>query len=85
MIKTISKFSRGYVHREPRFFRRVRGENVHRIERGISLLLGAGLVALGRGRRWRTRLGLSAAGSALISRAISGRSRVYRALNVSTV
>jgi uncharacterized membrane protein len=83
MIKTISKFSRGYVHREPRFFRR--DENVHRIERGISLLLGAGLVALGRGRRWRARVGLSAAGSALIGRALTGRSRVYRALRLSTV
>ncbi|HVU53164.1 MAG TPA: YgaP-like transmembrane domain [Polyangia bacterium] len=85
MTKTITKISRGYIHREPRFFGRVRGENVHRIERGVSLLLGAGLVVLARGRRWRTRLGLSAAGSALISRAISGRSRVYRALGVSTV
>jgi hypothetical protein len=84
MTNTISKISRGYLHREPRFFRRVRSENVHRIERGVSLLLGAGLVALGRGRRWRTRLGLSAAGSALIGRAITGRSRVYRALHLSS-
>jgi uncharacterized membrane protein len=85
MTKTISKLSRGYLHREPRFFRRVRTENVHRIERGLSLLLGAGLVALGRSRRrWRTRLGLSAAGSALIGRAITGRSRVYRAMHLSS-
>jgi uncharacterized membrane protein len=83
MTKTISKISRGYLHREPRFFR-VHGENVHRVERGLSLLLGAGLVALGRGRRWRTRLGLSAAGSALIGRAITGRSRVYHALHLSS-
>jgi uncharacterized membrane protein len=84
MTKSISKISRGYLHREPRLFRRVRGENVHRIERGVSLLLGAGLVALSRGRRWRTRVGLSAAGGALIKRAITGRSRVYRALHLSS-
>jgi uncharacterized membrane protein len=84
MTKSISKISRGYLHREPRFFRRVRSENVHRVERGLSLLLGAGLVALGRRRRLRMRIGLAAAGSALISRAITGRSRVYRALHLSS-
>jgi uncharacterized membrane protein len=84
MTKTISKISRGYLHREPRLFRRVRGENVHRVERGLSLLLGAGLVALGRRRRLRTRIGLAAAGSAFITRAITGRSRVYRALHLSS-
>jgi hypothetical protein len=85
MTKTLTKISRGYIHREPRLFGRFRAENVHRVERGVSLLLGAGLVALARRRRWRARLGLSAAGSALIGRAISGRSRVYRALHLSTV
>jgi uncharacterized membrane protein len=84
MTKSISKLSRGYLHREPRFLRRFRKENVNRVERGISFLLGAGLVALGMRRRLRTRLGLTAAASALIGRGISGRSRVYQALRVTS-
>jgi hypothetical protein len=55
------------------------------MERGLSVLLGAGLVAIGMGRRWRTRLGLAAAGGMLIKRGISGESRVYRTLNVTTL
>jgi hypothetical protein len=55
------------------------------MERGLSVLLGAGLVALGMGRRWRTRLGLAAAGGMLIKRGISGESRVYRTLHIRSV
>jgi uncharacterized membrane protein len=84
MTKSISRISRGYLHREPRFLRRFRRENVNQIERGLSLLLGAGLVALGMRRRFRTRLGIAAAASALISRGVSGRSRVYRVLRVTS-
>ena len=84
MTKTISRLSRGYLHREPRFLRRFRLENVNRVERGLSLLLGAGLVALGMRRRFRARMGLTAAASALIKRGITGHSRVYHVLNVTS-
>jgi uncharacterized membrane protein len=84
MTKSISKISRGYLRGEPRFFRRFRTENVNRIERGLSLLLGAGLVALGAQRRWRARVGLTAAAGALIKRGLTGRSRVYEALHVTS-
>ena len=84
MTKSISKISRGYLRREPRFMRRFRTENVNRIERGVSLLLGAGLVALGMRRRLSTRLGLAAAAGALIGRGVTGRSRVYRVLSVTS-
>jgi uncharacterized membrane protein len=84
MTKSISKLSLGYLHREPRFMRRPRTENVNQIERGLSLLLGAGLVALGMRRRWRTRLGLTAAAGALIGRGVTGRSRFYRVLRLTS-
>jgi uncharacterized membrane protein len=84
MTKSISKISRGYLRVEPRFFRRFRTENVNRVERGLSLLLGAGLVALGAQRRWRARIGLTAAAGALIKRGLTGRSRVYEALHVTS-
>jgi hypothetical protein len=85
MTKSIARMSRGYLHREPRFFRRARSqENVNPLERGLSLLLGAGLFALGMRRRWRRRFSLQAAASALISRGLSGRSRVYRVLRVTS-
>ena len=50
----------------------------------LSVLFGAGLVAIGMRRRFRTRLGVAAAASALISRGVSGRSRVYRVLRVTS-
>ena len=84
MTKSISKISRGYLRVEPRFFRRFRTENVNRVERGLSLLLGAGLVALGAQRRWRARIGLTAAAGALIKRGLTGRNRVYEALHVTS-
>ena len=84
MIKSISRFSRGYIRRAPRFLRRSRLANIHRIERGLSMLLGAGLVALGFKRRWVARIGLSAAAGALLGRGLTGRSHVYRALRVTT-
>lgn len=82
MTKSIKKLSRGYFQRAPRLFRR--GENVHRIERGVSMFLGAGLVALGLRRHLLAKLGLTAAAGALIGRGITGRSRVYRALRLTT-
>jgi uncharacterized membrane protein len=85
MSKSIFKLSRGYLRREPRFIlRRVQPENVNGLERGLSLLFGAGLVALGMRRRWRSRMGLTAAASALIRRGLTGRSRVYEALHVTS-
>jgi uncharacterized membrane protein len=84
MTKSITKISRGYFHRSPRLFRRIRGENVNRVERGVSMFLGAGLVALGLRRHLLAKLGLTAAAGALIGRGITGRSRVYRALRVTT-
>ncbi len=86
MTKSIKKLSRGYLRREPRFIlRRVPNENVNPLERGLSLLFGAGLVALGMRRRWRARMGLTAAASALIRRGLTGRSRVYEALHLTSV
>jgi uncharacterized membrane protein len=84
MTKSITRLSRGYLHREPRFLRRFRLENVNRLERGLSLVLGAGLVAIGMKRRWRMRAGLTAAATALIKRGITGHSRVYHVLNVTS-
>jgi uncharacterized membrane protein len=84
MTKSISRISRGYLHREPRFLARFRRENVNRVERGLSILLGAGLVAIGMRRRFGTRMKIAAAASALISRGMSGRSRVYSALRVTS-
>jgi hypothetical protein len=88
MTKSISKLSRGYLHREPRFLR-FRRENIGRLERGISFILGAGLVALGMGRRRRLRrafpkIAFISAASALIGRGLTGKSGVYRAMHVSS-
>jgi uncharacterized membrane protein len=85
MTKAISRISRGYFHRAPRLFRVARRRaNIHRIERGISMLVGAGLVALGFRRRLAARLGLSAAAGALIGRGLTGRSHFYRVLRLTT-
>ena len=85
MTKSISRISRGYLHNEPRLLRRWRMENVNKIERGLSIALGAGLVALGMRRSLGTRVGLTAAAGALIGRGLTGRSRVYRALKLTSV
>ena len=84
MTTSISRISRGYLRRESRFLRRLRTENVNRVERGISVLLGAGLVALGMRRRLRMRVGLAAAASALIKRGVTGHSRVYKILRLTS-
>jgi hypothetical protein len=84
MTRSISRISRGYLRRESRFLRQIRTENINRVERGISVLLGAGLVALGMHRRIRARLGLAAAASALIKRGVTGHSRVYKILRLTS-
>jgi hypothetical protein len=88
MTKSISKLSRGYLHREPRFLR-FRRENVSRLERGISFVLGAGLVVLGMGHRRTLRraipkIAFVSAASALIGRGLTGKSSVYRAFHVTS-
>jgi hypothetical protein len=83
---------RDYVHRVPAAFAERQAVNVNKVERVVSVLLGAALVgyglfrALGGGRgRGRARSTLAAAaGGALVERGLSGRCALYRALRVST-
>jgi uncharacterized membrane protein len=84
MTKSISRISRGYLHHEPRLLRRWRMENINKLERGLSIALGAGLVALGMRRRMSTRMGLAAAAGALIGRGLTGRSKIYSVLHVTS-
>jgi uncharacterized membrane protein len=59
--------------------------NVSQDERLLSLLAGAGLVAIGLAQRGLPGLTAGAAGAALLGRGASGRCAVYRALGITGV
>ena len=76
-----------YLHRAPRLLRalpfsRFRS-NVRSNERLVSLLVGAGLAALGM-RKWKSHALALAVGGVLLGRGLTGECPVYRRLGLSS-
>jgi uncharacterized membrane protein len=60
------------------------GPNVHDYERIASLAAGAALTAFGLFRAQHGRLPLAALGAAMVSRGLTGRCHVYKAIGIDT-
>lgn len=74
---------KSYLRRVSRLSRALSRSNVRSNERLVSLLLGAGLAALGL-RQWRSHALALAAGGLLLRRGMTGDCPLYRRLGISS-